>query len=114
MESLSFNLALPKTLPLRVTCSPVSQLRSLNPNAKSIGSPSSFRRKNSDTSTKKSNFSKRSTHSNDNNDFEDHNFGEACRKMNLDSYLHKLNTDFEQRKVYEDIVLKILNEYSRS
>ena len=32
----------------------------------------------------------------------------------MKTYLEKVNKDFDSRKNYEEIVLKILNEYSRS
>ena len=45
---------------------------------------------------------------------EDFDFEEATLEVKTDSYLNRIINDFDQRKNYEEIVLKILNFYQRS
>ena len=48
------------------------------------------------------------------NDEEDFEFEEATVECKIDSYLDRVTKDFDQRKTYEEVVLRILNFYQRS
>lgn len=45
---------------------------------------------------------------------DDFDFEEATVEVKNDSYLNRIINDFDQRKNYEEVVLKILNFYQRS
>ena len=45
---------------------------------------------------------------------DDFDFEEATVEVKTDSYLNRIINDFDQRKNYEEVVLKILNFYQRS
>lgn len=48
------------------------------------------------------------------NDEEDFEFEEATAEFKIDSYLDRVTKDFDQRKSYEEMVLRVLNFYQRS
>ncbi|TNV81530.1 hypothetical protein FGO68_gene7645 [Halteria grandinella] len=47
-------------------------------------------------------------------DSDDFQFEEPTAEVQFGSYLERINQDFDQRKIYEEVVLRILNFYQRS